>query len=186
MSSKATSMNAMPITKGAAGGHSSIASSSSAALARPSTLSGKDSDMATQLKLWCLVEGEYQPFSVDIYSDELVESLQVAIQPKCLSLQNLPSDLLELWKLKTTISKKNVAAGYYDEYTKDVMEDNHNWLGPSRTISDVFSEAEVNNDFIQVVVQKPQPGMTPLQDDELALIQHAKAMLTAAVTLIKG
>ncbi|KAF9172171.1 hypothetical protein BGX20_006215 [Mortierella sp. AD010] len=116
--------------------------------------------MATELTLWCLVEGESKPFSVDIKSNQTVEKLQKAIIPETRSLKGLYATELSLWKANILIADTNEPEYHrdYEQCVNNFKSDNTNKLGnPSSFISTKFQEGSVSG-AIQVIVQKPPSG----------------------------
>ena len=56
--------------------------------------------MANPLTLWCLLEGDFKPFSVKASGEELIDELNTAIHAKCSNtLQGIDARQLDLYKV---------------------------------------------------------------------------------------
>ncbi|KAF9088178.1 hypothetical protein BGX27_002747 [Mortierella sp. AM989] len=138
-------------------GKNSKGSSSSTAPAHTLTLDDEDSDMAEELKLSCLLEGNTEPFKIAYISDEDAGALKMRIWPDQTAISR--SQFI-LWRSEIPIPNTMVASDYYDQYIKVVTNDNSNWFGPNLKISDKLSPTEVDSRCIQVVIQKSPSNLT--------------------------
>ncbi|KAF9344331.1 hypothetical protein BGX26_004515, partial [Mortierella sp. AD094] len=150
-SSKATASSdrKMATTQGAP-----IASSSSTAPAHASTLDNEYSDMTTQPKLLCLVEGDSTPFSVDYVPNEIIDTLKKAIKTeKPNSLGNIDADKLTLWKAGIPTVRGAVYSRDYQQSVDDIKLDPNNNMEAYDKIRDYIQMALPKT--IQIIVQKP-------------------------------
>ncbi|KAF9202903.1 hypothetical protein BGZ49_006975 [Haplosporangium sp. Z 27] len=120
--------------------------------------------MATQLKLWCLVEDTTDPFSVEIYSNNTVEDLKKKVFTRA-RFGDIPPESLQLWRADIPTLDDDDPE-YYAQSVNGFTSDNKNkFSNPAHYMSAKFPGGSLPN-TIQVIVRKPSLGMTSLQDND--------------------
>ncbi|KAI8597586.1 hypothetical protein EDD21DRAFT_385091 [Dissophora ornata] len=109
------------------------------------------------LTLFCVVDSESTPFSVDIDPSKTVDHLKVAIKDKKTNdFGDVDADKLTLWQVSIPLAplneRKPIILNEFDFAIK---------LDPTADVSDVFKETPPKKS-IQVIVQRPPPVQTPL------------------------
>ena len=101
------------------------------------------------LTLFCLVDGEATPFSVDIDTSKTVDHLKKAIKAeKTNDLSDVNADELILWRVSIPDSGVPVPLDSMTEKEK---------LKATTKLSKVF-DTELSEDTIHVIVQRPPQG----------------------------
>ncbi len=114
------------------------------------TTTGKDKKKATEL--FCLLQGENMPFSVEIGLNQYVSQLKKAIKAeKYLTLRDLcEANLLNLWRI--SISRQDIT-----EFDQNFNQENSDWenMHSLEKIEDYFTEG-VEEKRIHIFVEVPR------------------------------
>lgn len=143
-----------------------------------------------RLSLFCLVDGQATPFSVDIDPAKTVDHLKVAIKDKKANdFSDVDADKLTLWHVSITVSD--------DDDDDDVpivkcMPKDKKKLKPTRELSDVFGDKAAKN-MIHIIVQRPGnaalffslPSRAPLESFLHPHAAHTSHVLTHLLSNLK-
>ncbi|KAI1299071.1 hypothetical protein EDD11_006555, partial [Mortierella claussenii] len=109
------------------------------------------------LTLFCLVDGESAPFSVDINSSKTVDHLKVAIKDKLSPrFDDISVVDLTLWCVSIPVADDDDDDADVPIYINNISKDDKKKLKPTRELSDVFGYKAAKN-MIHVIVQRPPP-----------------------------
>ncbi|KAF9399545.1 hypothetical protein BGZ76_007894, partial [Entomortierella beljakovae] len=99
------------------------------------------------LKIYCIVEGEGTPFSVNILSNKAVDDLKKAILPEITAPEGIKPKDLKLKLIKNGVTKKGL--GKLSKNTPTLLDDELKKLH-------IYFPAKVDEARIHIIVQLPQ------------------------------
>ncbi|KAF9375032.1 hypothetical protein CPC16_000939 [Podila verticillata] len=99
------------------------------------------------LTLFCLVDGEWNPFSVEVDRTKTVDTLKDAIKDKnAITFADVDAKMLTLWSVSIAVSDDD-----------DDDEDDRKKLKATRELRGVFVDEAAKN-MIHIIVQRPPPA----------------------------
>ncbi|KAG0256493.1 hypothetical protein BGZ95_005479 [Linnemannia exigua] len=115
------------------------------------------------LTLFCLVDGDSTPFSVDIDASKTVDHLKDAIKlKKPNDFNDVDADVLTLWRVSIPVApkKERKEISLADIPSKEELDETDD-------LSDVFEETPPKK-TIHVIVQRPPPARSPPVSDYIS------------------
>lgn len=112
------------------------------------------------LTLFCLVDGEWNPFSVEVDRTKTVDTLKDAIKDKnAIAFADVDAKMLTLWSVSIPVSDDDDDDD--DEvpiYTNNIPKDDRKKLKATRELRGVFG-VEAAKNMIHIIVQRPRQVM---------------------------